>query len=58
MSNIRVEETIFDEVKQEVLESTTFAMDYVELFLIMCIVVTTFRSLRQYLYKKTNSKIK
>ena len=58
MSNIRVEETIFSEVKQEILQSPPTGLDYVEQALIVLIVVSFFRSLRHYLYNKKTNKVK
>ena len=58
MSNIRVEETVFEEVKPEVFQTSSFAFDFVEAFLVLSIVVSSFRFIRQYLYNKKNDKIK
>jgi hypothetical protein len=58
MSNIRVEETIFSEVKQEIFESPPSDFDYVEIILISLIVVSCFRSLSHYLYNKQETKVK
>ena len=55
MSSIRIEETLFEEIQSEVKENN---IDYIEVLLIVFIVFTTFRSLQQYLYKRSATKIK
>lgn len=57
MSSIRIEqESFFETPKPELPKSTE--IDYIEIFLIFCIVVTTLRYFKQYLYNSSNKKNK
>lgn len=57
MSSIRIEEPpLFETPKPELPKSTE--NDYIEILLIFCIVVTTLRYFKQYLYNSSNKKNK
>ena len=57
MSSIRIEEPpLFETPKPELPKDTE--NDYIEIFLIICIVVTTLRYFKQYLYNSSNKKNK
>lgn len=57
MSSIRIEDPpLFETPLPELPKETNY--DYIETFLIFCIVVTSLRYFKQYLYNKCNRKNK
>lgn len=58
MSSIRIEDH-FEEFKPNIVLETSidYNYDYIEIFLVVCIAVTTIRCLGQYLYNTKKEKV-